>query len=284
MAAVAFWQSQVYGGGGLAMLDRALPARILRVMGRRLWLDMRGWRSYRASFWLGVTGDVTWLLFSMVFFDSIYTRVGEVGGWRWPDVLLLIGTAQLIEGVYSMLFARNVKQLSSGVRSGSLDRLLLYPADPQLLLAVGRVDLRGLLTAVLGLAIVFYGLQVGGWRPDALQAVLYVLMVVGGVLVRLGSAFLIETLSFVFVDIGVIRALQDEFFSYAAYPQSVYPGLAWKLVFTIFIPVLWMANLPVSALRGGVGVATWLLFPILLILISRVALSFALRGYQSAGG
>lgn len=266
------------------MLDRVLPARILRVVGRRLWLDMRGWRSYRASFWLGVTGDVTWLLFSMVFFDGIYTRVGEVGGWRWPDVLLLIGTAQLVEGVYSMLFARNVKQLSSGVRSGSLDRLLLYPADPQLLLTVGRVDLRGLLTAVLGLTIVFYGLRVGEWRPDALQAVLYVLMVVGGVLVRLASAFLIETLSLVFVDIGVIRALQDEFFGYAAYPQSVYPGLAWKLVFTIFIPVLWMANLPVSALRGGAGVAAWLLFPVLLILISRLALSFALRGYQSAGG
>jgi len=251
---------------------------------KQLWLGLRAWRSFRSSFWLGVFADMTWLAFSFVFFGSIYGRVGSIGGWGWSDVVLLIGTAQLIEGAHVGLFESNLRRLSAGVRSGALDRWLLYPVDTQLLLIFGRVNLRGLLVFFLGLGVVLYALRAGEHQIGAASLVRYGLLVVGGVAVRLAAAFLIETLAFFFVDVAVLRALQNEFYGYAAYPQSVYPGWAWKLLFTLLIPVLWMGNVPVAALREPGQVLPWLAFPPLLLLASRLLFAAALRRYQSAGG
>ncbi len=156
--------------------------------------------------------------------------------------------------------------------------------DLQVLLAFGRVDLRGFLTAFLGAGIVLYALRLAAFRPPPEAVAAYALLLVGALVVRLAAAFLIETLAFFLVSVEILRALQNEFYGYAAYPAVIYPGWLWKLVFTVLVPVLWMANVPAAALRDPEKAIWWLLFPPLLFALSRKGLSLALRHYQSAGG
>jgi len=266
------------------MLSRGSTARYFLIVTKRLWLGWRAWRSYRASFWLGIIGDLAWMLFTIIFFSSIYAHAGNIGGWPWPDVLMLIGTAHIINGLYTALFEANVKQLSTGIKSGNLDRWLTYPVDTQLLLTFGRINLRGFLTALLGVGITLYALKLAAFEPRLWHIMNYVLLLVGAVAVWLAAAFFIETLAFFLVNIEILRALQNEFYSYAAYPSAIYPSWVWKLVFTVLIPVLWMANIPAGALRDPEKAIWWILFPPLLAMLSRKAFLVALRHYQSAGG
>ncbi len=90
--------------------------RCFHLVAKQLWLGWRAWRSYRASFWLGIAGDLAWLLFSVVFFGSIYAHTGGIGGWSWSGVLALIGTAHVANGLYAALFESNVRRLSAGVK------------------------------------------------------------------------------------------------------------------------------------------------------------------------
>ncbi len=266
------------------MTLRARITRYLRMVAKQLWLGWRAWRSYRASFLLGIIGDLAWLLFTIVFFSSIYSHAGDIGGWPWADVLMLIGTAHIVNGLYTALFESNIRRLSAGVKNGSLDRWLTYPADVQLLLTFGRINLRGFLTALLGAGITLYALSPVVSQPRLEAVAIYALLLVGAVIVRLAAAFLIETLAFFLVNVEILRALQNEFYGYATYPAAVYPNWVWKLAFTVLIPVLWMANIPAAALRDPEIAVWWLFFPPLLLALSRKAFAFALRHYQSAGG
>lgn len=262
----------------------ALRGKYLRVAAKQLWLGWRAWRSYRASFWLGIIGDLAWLLFTIVFFRGIYSHAGSIGGWPWSDVLVLIGTAHIVNGLYTALFESNVRRLSAGIKNGSLDRWLTYPVDVQLLLTFGRINLRGFLTVFIGAGITLYALSLVAFQPRLEAVAIYALLLVGAVIVRLAAAFLIETLAFFLVNVEILRALQNEFYGYATYPAVIYPGWVWKLVFTVLIPVLWMANVPAAAFRGPEKAVWWLFFPPFLLALSRKAFAFALRCYQSAGG
>ena len=77
-------------------------------------------------------------IFAIVYFVGIwfllqvvFSKTQTLGGWRQPELMLLLGVSSSIWGVIDMTFFEGLHQfMVSGIRTGDLDRFLTKPVNP----------------------------------------------------------------------------------------------------------------------------------------------------------
>ncbi len=257
--------------------------RTLRVVARRMVLDFRARSMFRISFWLGFLADLSWFITSVVFFHALFRHVPTIQGWTYPRVLILVGTFQVVEGLFQAFFAPNLRRFSMYVRQGSLDRLLLYPVDLQIVLSLGAWSPRGVLSALVGVVLVAQTLPHTGWSWTGREILLYGWGVLLALIMRYAVALAVESLALVWVRVDTLRSLMESFYAYGAYPSEILPNAFWKVFFLFGIPLLWLANVPVEAFRHP---GRWLMLspmPLVYGYISRVVLLRMVRRYEGPG-
>ena len=87
--------------------------------------------SFKANFILWIFVELLWFVGQMVFIQVIFQYVDAIGDWSKWEVVLLVGTHQLIGQIYHAFFYVNVANLPELVRTGRLDLMLLLPVDAQ---------------------------------------------------------------------------------------------------------------------------------------------------------
>src|SRR5260370_34917305 len=89
-----------------------------------------------------------WFVGELVFIDVIFSHVNQIGDWTKWQMVLLIGTHQIISQIFQGFFYVNLINLPELVRTGKFDFILLQPVAGQF-----RTSFRqfGSITAVNGL-------------------------------------------------------------------------------------------------------------------------------------
>src|SRR5438477_9213267 len=87
--------------------------------------------SFKANFLLWMVVEVLWLLGHIVFFRISFGSVNHIGDWSKWEVVLLVGTHQIIAQLFQARFFVNVANVPELVRTGKLDSLLVLPIDSQ---------------------------------------------------------------------------------------------------------------------------------------------------------
>ena len=96
---------------------------------------------------------------------SVYFRfTGDIGGWTYGEVLVVVGLFFALNGVRQAFLEPNLEALGEGVRRGTLDHLLTRPVDSQVLVSLRHVDMHNLVDPVLGLVLVAIGVRRGRAR------------------------------------------------------------------------------------------------------------------------
>ena len=85
--------------------------------------------SFKLNFLLWMLVEVLWFLGQIVFIQVVFSYVGGIGGWSKWEVVLLIGTHQLIGQLFQAFFYMNLANLPELVRTGRMDFMLLLPVD-----------------------------------------------------------------------------------------------------------------------------------------------------------
>src|SRR2546423_812090 len=85
--------------------------------------------SFKANFLLWMLVEVLWFVGQIVFFSIIFGNVDRIGDWTKWEVVLLIGTHQMISQVFQAFFFVNVANIPELVRTGKLDSLLVLPVE-----------------------------------------------------------------------------------------------------------------------------------------------------------
>ena len=86
---------------------------------------------FQANFILWMLVEVLWFLGQIVFFSIIFGSVNRIGDWSKWEVVLLVGTHQIIAQLFQAFFFVNVANIPELVRTGRLDSLLVLPIDSQ---------------------------------------------------------------------------------------------------------------------------------------------------------
>src|SRR5207253_7529895 len=129
--------------------------------------------SFNANFLLWMVVEVLWFLGQIVFFSIIFGSVNHIGEWSKWEVVLLVGTHQIIAQLFQAFFFVNVANVPELVRTGKLDSLLVLPIDSQFAVSTKQFGLDSVVNAVLGGVVVVISLTRLGVVPERLHILLH---------------------------------------------------------------------------------------------------------------
>ena len=242
--------------------------------------------SFKANFLLWLIVEVLWFCGQIVFFSIIFGQVDRIGDWTKWEVVLLVGTHQIIAQLFQAFFFVNVANIPELVRTGKLDSLLVLPIDSQFAVSTKQFGLDSVINAALGGLVVCFSLARLGIVPGPTAILLYLTALGFGVAVHYSIMLSLAAVSFWIVRAQGLVYGYFNFLNIARYPDVIYPRL-FRFVFGWIIPVVIVANIPARLLIKSLGQPGRLMLQLVIastivFWLSRVFWRFALRHYSSA--
>lgn len=252
---------------------------------------LRAQRTYRTSFALDLFGAAAITLVEFAEVWVLFHNVTVLGGLTLPAVMLVFGLAEMAFSAADLLVG-HCDELPTYIRAGTLDVFYLRPQPVLAQLMTSNIGIRRI-TRVLGGAVI---LSIGIVLSDvdwSLDKVVLLVLVVPSAVAIYGALFITaaglqffllngEQATNAFVYGGRYAASQPA----AVWPRSLLLvfGLAFPVVFTGYLPTLWLLDLP-----GPGWAPPWLawLAPVAALWSWAVAYAcwrWGMRHYQGAGG
>lgn len=260
------------------------PGYYLRLVGGQLRMSVLAALQYRLGFWTeGVLG-VVWSALGMAPLLVAVEHLETVEGWTAWELVVLTGCFTLVSGLFGALIQPALNESMNHIRRGTLDYVLLRPADALVLCLVTAFAPWRLVEALGGLILIVVGMVRIGRVPAALDVLSALGMGVAGMVALYAFGVLILCASFRAVQLQNLTFLIEAILDFARWPAQVFRGFL-RMVFTFVVPLAVMTTYPAEALLGRLGgstVLTALATGAGLMLVARVLWLRALRGYTSA--
>jgi len=242
--------------------------------------------SFKANFILWLLVEVLWFCGQIAFFSIIFGQVDRLGDWSKWEVVLLVGTHQIIAQLFQAFFFMNISNIPELVRTGKLDSLLLLPVDSQFAVSTKQFGLDSILNALLGGVVVIVSLSQLHIVPSAWSVGLYFIALAFGVAVHYSIMLALAAVSFWIIRAQGLVYGYFNFLQIARYPDVIFPRM-FQFIFGWIIPVIIVANIPARLLIKPLSDPVWLMFHLtaagaVALVISRTFWNFALRRYSSA--
>ena len=242
--------------------------------------------NFKVNFLLWMVVEVLWFVGQIVFFSIIFANVNQIGDWTKWEVVLLVGTHQIIAQIFQAFFFVNIANIPELVRTGKLDSVLVLPIDSQFAVSSKQFELDSIVNAIVGAAIVILSLSNLHLVPTPVAVLLYLTALVFGVAVHYSIMLTLAAISFWIVRAQGLVYGYFNFLNIARYPDVIFPKL-FRFVFGWIIPVVIIANIPARLLIKPLGQPLWLVAHLaiasaIVFWLSRIFWRFALRHYSSA--
>jgi len=242
--------------------------------------------SFKANFVLWMLVEVLWFCGQIFFFGIIFGQVDRIGDWTKWEVVLLVGTHQMIAQLFQAFFFVNLSNIPELVRTGKLDSLLVLPLDSQFAVSTKQFSLDSVINGLLGGVVVLVSLSRLGIVPSATSVAMYLVALGFGVAVHYSIMLSLAAVSFWIVRAQGLVYGYFNFLNIARYPDVIFPRL-FRFVFGWIIPVVIVANIPARLLIKPLDQPEWLMFHLVMAAgiafwLSRIFWRFALRHYSSA--
>src|SRR5215212_4161889 len=158
--------------------------RYLEIWGIMLRNSLIREASFKVNFILLMVVEILWFCGQIVFFGIIFGQVDRIGDWTKWEVILLIGTHQMIAQLFQAFFFVNVSNIPELVRTGKLDTLLALPIDSQFAVSTKQFGLDSVLNAALGAVVVIVALTKLQIVPGLGMIALYLIAICFGVAIH----------------------------------------------------------------------------------------------------
>lgn len=258
--------------------------RYLRLFGVQLRTSMLLAMQYRWDFFLEGMTEAVWTLTALVPLMVVYRDRATIAGWTFGEALLVVGWFTLLQGVLEGAINPSVTQVVEHVRKGTLDFLLLKPADAQFLVSTARFQPWRATNVVVSAGIFAWAFVRLGRGPTVAALALAALLFATSVATLYAFWILTVSAAFVVVRVDNLTYLFSSIFDAARWPISVFRG-ALRIVFTFVIPLAVLTTFPAEALLGrlsigGVGLAVAV--AVIMLGLSRFVWTRAIGRYTSA--
>jgi ABC-2 type transport system permease protein len=242
--------------------------------------------SFKANFILWMVVEFLWFVGQVIFLEVLFGHTDAIGDWTKWECVLLVGTHQITSQLFQAFFYVNLAELPDLIRTGRLDLMLLLPVDPQFAVSTRRFGMDNVINALVGVAIVIFCLFKLGVVPQVHQVALYLVAIGFGVAVHYAVLFGLATMAFWIMRAqGLIYGYYNVF-NIARFPDVIFHGV-FKVIFSYFIPVIIVANVPARVLARALespwaGLAQLAAASAFIVFATRGFWHFALRRYSSA--
>jgi ABC-2 type transport system permease protein len=260
--------------------------RYLRLLGIQLRASLLLALQYRLDFALDALMSLFWTGTALVPLIVLYDTRPSVAGWTRPEALIVVAWFTCLKGVLDGAIQPSLGSVVEHIRKGTLDFVLLKPADAQFLVSTARFEYFRFLNVVGGLALLGWALRELHRVPSAASIAWTVLLLGGALGILYAMWILVVCLAFVVVKVDNLSYLFGSIYDAARWPSSVFRGL-WAILFTFVIPLTLMTTFPARAILGTLDVPS-ALAALAASLVSLVAARLvwlrSIARYTSAGG
>jgi ABC-2 type transport system permease protein len=231
--------------------------RYLRLLGVQLRSSSLLAMQYRGDFLLEGLISLFWTGTALAPLFVVYRERSEIAGWSFGEALLVVGWFTLLQGVLEGAITPSLNGVVEHIRKGTLDFVLLKPADAQFLVSTTRFLPWRATNVLTGVAIFIYAFHLLG-RGPSLPGVLAALVLLGTSTLLLYSMWILTvSAAFFVVRVDNLTYFFQSIFDAARWPASIFKG-ALAFLFTFIIPLALMTTFPAEAMLGRLPFASLL--------------------------
>jgi ABC-2 type transport system permease protein len=258
--------------------------RYLRLLAFQLRLSLVLGLQYRWNFVVDGLVSMVWTLLGIVpLYIALHDRP-PVAGWTFDRALVVVGYFTLLRGILDGAVNPSLYAVVDQIRQGTLDFVLLKPADAQFLVSTTRFEPWKALDVVAAVGILGWAFHRLGQTPTAGGAALSLALLVAALMVLYALWILVISAAFWVVRLDNLAFFFGSVFDFARWPVSLFRG-AWRLLFTFVIPLGLMTTYPAEALLGSLDPQTAVLAAlgsVAFAALARVVWTRAIARYTSA--
>lgn len=239
---------------------------------------------YRANFWANVLQSILGLATALGGLGVVFYHTDNLAGWRGAELAVLVGVFFLMRGAIRIVIQPSMEAFMDSVRKGTLDYVLLKPADSQLLVSVQRVSLWAIFDMALGLGVIVFALRQAGVSIDLVGLLAALLTLINGTLIVYSFYMMLATCAFWFIKIENILVIFQSMYQAGRWPVGIYPP-ALRIILTFLVPVAFAVTVPAEALVGRMswnGLILSTAVAAMLLLLARWFWRFGIRHYAGA--
>ena len=234
-------------------------ARLLRV---QLRMAVVGAMQYRADFVVRGLIALLWMAVALAPILVVFGARKEVAGWTFAEALVVVGWFTLLKGVLEGAVSPSLTAVVEHVRNGTLDFVLLKPADAQFLVSTAKFEPWRVIDLAGALAIFVYAFKLLGRWPHLPQVLLALVFLALATVTLYSIWILVVCASFWVVKVDNLSYLFGSLFDAGRWPIDVFRGVfhgALRFAFTFVFPLALMTTYPAQALLGKLAAPTAIL-------------------------
>jgi ABC-2 type transport system permease protein len=222
----------------------------------RIWLASARYSLIRATMFRGdlfvwAVVELFWISVNVIMVDVIYSHTRTVAGWSKYEMLILVGTAMLIQRFLMGFFWSGIFEMGRNVRSGLFDFVLAQPGDPLFMASTRKVELDGLLNSFVAAGLVAYSAVKLGLHPGPVDLALYAAMVACGVVIHYSALVMAMSLAFWITSSQGVEGSYFTLMEFSRLPKEAFVGLLVNVVFVWILPVVVVSNAPARLILHG---------------------------------
>jgi ABC-2 type transport system permease protein len=259
-------------------------ARYARLLGVQLRASLLIAMQYRWDFLVDGVIESFWALTALIPLVVVYGARPTIAGWTFGEALVVAAWFILLGGILEGAINPSLTSVVEHIRKGTLDFVLIKPADAQFLVSTARIypwRAVNVLTALVLMVVAFHRI---GRAPSLLAVGHAVLLLVVATTLLYALWIMTVSLAFYVVKIDNLTFLFSSVFDAARWPIGVFRG-AVRFVFTFVIPLAVMTTFPAQALLGTLSLWTTalsVLGAVVFATVARVVWVRAIARYTSA--
>ena len=230
-------------------------ARYVRLLRVLLRASIQASMQYRLDFFLGGILAVFWVGWNTVPSVVVWSHRPSVAGWSFPEALVVMAWFMLLKGLLEGAINPSLLAVVEHIRKGTLDFVLLKPADAQFLVSMAKFETWRVVDALGAAGMLAYAFSAIGVWPSPAQIGAAALLLVTAAWVLYSLSILVVSTAFWVVRVDNLAYLFNSIFDAARWPSTIFRG-AWQIVFTFVIPLALMTTYPAMALLGRLELST----------------------------
>lgn len=229
--------------------------RYLRLVAIQLRMSIAIGAQYRWDFLVNGALAVVWTLLGLVPLWVAFHARPSVEGWTFGGVLVVVGWFTLLKSVLEGAVNPSLVQVVDQIRQGTLDFVLIKPADAQFLVSTARFEPWRVIDSIGGFVILGWALALERRAPSPTNLATAVVLFAAATAVLYSLWILVIAAAFYVVRLDNLAYLFNAIFDFARWPVSIFKG-GYRFLFTFVIPLAIMTTFPAQALLGTLAPRT----------------------------
>lgn len=240
--------------------------------------------AYRVNFFLVFITNFAYFAVQLIFLQVIYSKVDSLAGWTKYEMILYIGTFNIIDSLWVFGPYFNLLNVPELIRSGMLDYYITKPGNSQFIISLRNVDIGSLISVLAGAAIVGYALAAGSMTLTFGRLLLYIIAIFHALLVEYAVYFILTCLSFWTVKSEFVEKVHGIVCYFSTRPVDIYKGFI-RIILTYILPYGFVMTIAsksaVKSIDAG-GYVSFILMSWCFFAASILFWRFSLSKYSSA--